>query len=162
MEKVKKIARGLISLGLPFSAAAIGSYFTTPAVKGWYQDINKLSFSPPDWLFAPVWTILFLLMGIAFYIVWSNRKKDKERRVAITLFIIQLILNAFWSILFFGIPNFAAAFVEIVILWIFIILTMIAFKRVSKRAYYLLIPYLLWVSFAMVLNLGLWLINPNL
>lgn len=159
MTKASKILKFFISVTLPFLAAAIGSYFTMPAVATWYQDITKPWFSPPNWLFGPVWTALFFLMGLALFFVWTNVKKDRERNVAVALFMMQLILNAFWSVFFFGLGNFLAAFVEIIILWVFIALTIIAFKRVSKRAAWLLLPYLLWVSFATILNFSIYLLN---
>lgn len=133
-------------------AGVLGSAFTMGAVKTWYLAINKPAWNPPSWLFGPVWTTLFILMGIALYLVWSAKKSDKVR-VAIKMFAAQLILNILWSIFFFGMGNFWLAFGEILVLWVFILLTVIKFWKVDKVAGILLVPYILWVSFAAYLNL---------
>lgn len=135
----------------------IGAIFTTPAINSWYATLAKPAFNPPNWIFAPVWTFLFALMGIALYLVWTNTVKDKK--LAYTFFFIQLALNLLWSILFFGaqLPGFA--FVEIIILWIFILLTIINFYRISKPAGIIMIPYLLWVTFASILNYAIYSLN---
>lgn len=155
MNKVYKL---VVSLLLPFVAGAIGSYFTFPAIGSWYQTLNKPFFSPPNWVFGPAWTVLYVLMGISLYIVWtSNRVKNKK--AGIKLFLIQLTLNASWSIVFFGLHNPILAFANIIILWIVILLTIRAFIPISKPAAYLLYPYLAWVSFASILNLSIALLN---
>ncbi|MFH1248926.1 MAG: TspO/MBR family protein [archaeon] len=140
-------------------AGFIGSIFTTPAIPTWYAPINKPSFNPPNWIFAPVWTVLFLIMGVSLFLVWEKGWKNKRVKAAIFVFSIQLILNVLWSIVFFGLKNPFLAFIDIIALWIFILMSMIFFYRVSKQASLLLIPYILWVSFASALNLAIVLLN---
>lgn len=139
-------------------AGIIGSIFTTPAVKGWYANINRPSFSPPNWLFAPVWTTLFVMMGVSVSIIWLS-EKNAQRTTALKIFFLQLILNTLWSIIFFGMENPMLAFFEIVILWFAILFTILKFRKINKLAAILLVPYILWVSFASVLNLAIALIN---
>ena len=140
-------------------AGIIGSVFTTSSIPGWYANINKPSFNPPNWVFAPVWTTLYLLMGISLYLIWRNGLSDKNVKIAFIVFIFQLVLNALWSILFFGLQSPFLAFIEIVFLWIAILISIILFFRISRIAAYLLIPYILWVSFASVLNFSIWRLN---
>ncbi|MBW2984102.1 tryptophan-rich sensory protein [Candidatus Woesearchaeota archaeon] len=154
---MKKIWKLIISLILPFLASAIGSLFTSTSVSTWYVDLVKPSFNPPSWVFGPVWTILFLLMGIAFYLVWVEKSKNKK--TAFLAFGVQLFLNALWSVLFFGLQKPLFAFIEIIFLWTVILITIIYFYRINKVSSYLLIPYLLWVSFAAVLNFFLYILN---
>ena len=154
---MKKIWKLIISLILPFLASAIGSLFTSTSVSTWYVDLVKPSFNPPSWVFGPVWTILFLLMGISLYLVWVEKSKNKKP--AFVAFGIQLFLNALWSALFFGLQKPLVAFIEIIFLWTAILITIISFYRINKNAAYLLIPYILWVSFAAVLNLFLHILN---
>lgn len=161
---MKKInwKRLIIALVLPQLAGLIGSLFTTQAIPTWYATLNRPSFAPPNWLFAPAWTLLFILMGIAFYLVWQSPVKglqEKIKRQAIKFFLIQLVFNTLWSIIFFGQQLLYLAFVEIVILWILILLTILRFNKIKPLAAYLMIPYLLWVTFASVLNLGFALLN---
>lgn len=137
----------------------IGSLFTTPFIKTWYAELIKPSFSPPNWIFAPVWTILFILMGIAVWFIWQKGIANKKVKQAIFLFGLQLILNAKWSYLFFTFHSPLYAFIDIVILWLFILLTIISFFRLSKPAGWLMIPYIFWVSFALALNLSIVLLN---
>ncbi len=150
----------ITSLTVPFIAAAIGSYFTAPAINTWYRTLEKPFFSPPNWVFGPMWTLLYLMMGIALYLVWIANKKNKHRSAGIQCYAAQLVLNAGWSILFFGLhaPFFAG--LAIIALWLFIFLTIKEFRRVSKPAAWLLIPYLCWVSFAAVLNIAIIILNP--
>ena len=133
--------------------------FTTAGIYTWYNRIIKPSFQPPNWVFGPVWTILYALMGIAAYLVWEKGWEKREVKTALGIFGIQLILNFFWSFIFFGNKAFGWAFVEILVLWIFIALTIWKFYKISKTAAYLLIPYILWVSFASVLNGAIWWLN---
>ena len=156
--KNKNILTYVVAVAVCQLAGVIGSIFTTPAVRGWYAGINRPSFSPPNWLFAPVWTTLFVLMGISVSIIWLS-EKNELRKKALKIFAFQLFLNTIWSIIFFGMENPALAFVEIVILWIAILYTIIIFRRINKKASCLLIPYILWVSFASVLNLSIALLN---
>ena len=139
-------------------AGIIGSVFTAPAVKGWYTTINKSPLNPPSWVFAPVWTILFIMMGISVSIIWLS-EKNEARTKALKVFFVQLVLNTLWSIIFFGLKNPALAFVEIILLWLAILYTIILFRKINRKASCLLIPYILWVSFASVLTLSVALLN---
>lgn len=155
--KKLQIDKLLISILAPLLAGFLGSYFTTPNIPTWYASLNKPFFNPPSWLFAPVWTTLYLLMGIAFYLIWTSKSKDKFK--AIKLFIFQLVLNSLWSILFFGLQNPPLALAEIIILWIFIYVTIRSFAQINKTASYLLYPYLVWVTFASFLTFAITLLN---
>ncbi len=130
----------------------IGSFFTVSSVNTWYLGLTKPVFNPPNWIFSPVWITLFFLMGISLYIIWEKGIKTRQSKTALLIFSIQLALNALWSILFFGLKLPLYAFIEIIFLWAVILLSIIFFYRISKTAAYLLIPYILWVSFAAVLN----------
>ncbi|MFA5125974.1 MAG: TspO/MBR family protein [archaeon] len=140
---------------------ALGSIFTIPNIPVWYASLTKPFFSPPNWLFAPAWTILFLLMGIALYLIWESKGKKvvRERKIALSWFAIQFALNVLWSFLFFGMQSAFLGFVGIVFLWLSIIITILSFYKVNKKAAYLLIPYILWVSFATVLNYSIMILN---
>ncbi|MFC1767298.1 TspO/MBR family protein [Candidatus Margulisiibacteriota bacterium] len=140
-------------------AGMIGSLATYQAIPTWYAFLNKPVFNPPNWIFAPVWLTLYTVMGIAAFIIWEKGLENEGVRKALTIFGIQLILNSIWSIIFFGLHLPLFAFIEIVIMWIFILLTIIYFYRISKTAGLILIPYILWVSFASVLNLSIALLN---
>ncbi|OGF22735.1 TspO protein [Candidatus Falkowbacteria bacterium RBG_13_39_14] len=142
-------------------AGIIGSLFTAPAIKGWYATLLKPHLAPPNWVFAPVWTTLFLLMGIAAFIVWQKGWERKDVKIALWIFIVQLILNTLWSIIFFGLHSPGGAFIEIIILWFAILASIIAFSRISKAAAWLLLPYIFWVSFAGYLNYSIWRLNPS-
>jgi translocator protein len=158
----KNWIRLTIALIVPQLAGFIGSLFTTPAIPTWYATLNRPNFAPPNWLFAPAWTLLFILMGIAFYLIWQSPVKgsqEKIKRQAINFFLIQLVFNTLWSVIFFGQQLLYLAFIEIVILWILILLTILRFNKIKPLASYLMIPYLLWVSFAATLNLAFALLN---
>lgn len=133
---------------------------TLSSIPTWYQTLQKPSFSPPNWVFGPVWTILYFLMGVAAYLVWIKGLEKRVVKTALSFFIAQLIFNFFWSILFFGLHSPILGLIDILILWILIVITVIKFYKISKTASYLLIPYLLWVSFATILNLAIVLLNP--
>lgn len=151
-----KFPQILLSIGLCLFAGLIGSLFTFSATPTWYVTLNKPEFSPPNWIFGPVWTILYILMGVSLYLVWTSKKKSK---FALKLFLAQLLLNTLWSIIFFGMRNPTLALVEVVILWVMILLTILEFRKISKCAAYLLFSYLAWVSFATILNLFIVLLN---
>ncbi len=155
--KIKDIKLLFFSLILCLGAGAIGSLFTTPAISTWYITLNKPSFNPPNFIFAPIWTILYVLMAISLYFVLTSKVKDKT--FAVKLFLAQIALNILWSLLFFGLHNPLLALLDILLLWILIILNIKTFYKISKNASYLLIPYLFWVSFAGVLNLSIVLLN---
>ncbi len=157
-DKMKKIKYLLISFGVTFLAAFIGSAATNPHIPIWYSSLNKPSFSPPNWIFGPVWTILYFLMASSLYIIVTEKSK-KPKRTAIQLYMVQLFLNTLWSVLFFSFKNIDLAFMEILLLWVAIVITIIFFEKINKKAAYLLLPYLLWVGFASFLNLNVLLLN---
>ena len=136
-------------------AGIIGSIFTTPSIATWYEQIQKPDIRPPNWAFGPVWITLYTLMGISLY--WILDKK--KIKIPLILFSIQLILNAIWSIIFFGLQNPFYAFIEIIILWIMILITIISFYKVSRKAGLILLPYIIWVTAAMILNYYIWILN---
>jgi len=141
-------------------AGIIGSVFTFEAIPTWYATLNKPFFSPPSWVFGPVWTALYLLMGIAAYLVWERGIGNKTVKSALGLFGIQLALNTLWSIAFFGFRSPLAGVVIIILLWVAIAATIKAFWGISRTAGYLMLPYIAWVSFAAVLNAAVALLNP--
>ncbi len=138
-------------------AGIVGAVFTAPSIPGWYATLARPNIAPPNWIFAPVWTTLFLLMGIAAFLVWRSGRTGKK--TAFALFALQLALNALWSFVFFGLHNPGVALVEIVFLWLAILATIVAFARFSRGAAWLLAPYIAWVSFAAYLNYLLWILN---
>jgi tryptophan-rich sensory protein len=140
-------------------AGMLGSVFTLPAISGWYAGLMRPAFSPPNWIFGPVWTTLFALMGIAAFLVWQKGWKQRMVRTALWIFAVQLVLNVAWSFIFFGQHNPGGAFIDIVLLWIAILATIIVFNRLSKPAAWLLLPYIAWVSFAGYLNYSIWQLN---
>lgn len=137
----------------------IGSIFTFTSIADWYVYLNKPFFSPPNYLFGPVWTTLYALMGISVYLIWIKRVKNKKAEDGLKLFWIQLALNFIWTPVFFGAKNLFMALVVIGLLWVYIVKTIKAFAKVNKTAAYLLYPYLAWVSFASLLNFSLWILN---
>ena len=157
--KIKDIPLLIFSIFVCQLAGIIGSIFTARAVPRWYATLSKPWFTPPSWVFAPVWITLYTMMGISFYLVLKQGIKLKDIRIPGIIFIIQLILNSLWSIIFFGMRQPYFAFVEIIVLLIFIFLTIITFFKVSKTAGYLLIPYIAWVFFAAILNYAIWQLN---
>jgi translocator protein len=149
----------IICLAVCLLAGLIGSFFTAGSIPTWYAALNKPSFNPPGWIFAPVWTILYILMAIAAFLVWRKGLQANGVKLALFFFALQLILNVIWSILFFNYHSPFYAYIEICALWLSIVLTIVFFYQVSKPAAWLLIPYLLWVSFASVLNFAIWRLN---
>jgi tryptophan-rich sensory protein len=150
--KVKSWGKLIGSIVLCEGAGIVGSIFTVNSIQNWYVFLNKPSFSPPNYLFGPAWTLLYLLMGISLYLVRKNK-------FAVKLFLVHLFVNAIWSIIFFGMRNIGLALVDILIMWFMIIVVMIMFYTVKKQASYLLLPYLMWVTFATVLNYAVWVLN---
>ncbi|MCX6724376.1 MAG: tryptophan-rich sensory protein [Candidatus Staskawiczbacteria bacterium] len=180
--KYNNLIKLLASVIICELAGVVGSFFTVSQIGTWYRGLNKPFFNPPNWIFGPVWTTLFILMGISLYMVWSKkfvvkneldfRKKKAWNRWSqqffngkwqkaniVIIFILQLFLNVLWSIIFFGWHSLGAAFFELLMLWFAIIYLIINFYRVSKAAAYLLLPYILWVSFAGILNYLIWVLN---
>ena len=154
----KKPVIFIFSIVIPFIAAAIGSYFTTPSIPTWYASLQKPAFSPPNWIFAPVWTLLYLLMGISLYLILTQKSKQPQKP-ALTLFAGQLILNTLWSVIFFGLKSPFFALIDIILLLIVLALTIKAFSQLSLNASYLLYPYFAWVAFATILNLSILILN---
>lgn len=155
---MKKIYKLIISLLLPQLAGGIGGIFTSRSVSTWYKTLSKPALNPPDWIFGPVWTTLFLLMGYALYLVWTS-ETGQNKKLAYAIFGAQLVLNTLWSIIFFGLQNPGTAFLEIGILWLAIAFNIILFYRINRWAGYFLLPYIAWVSFAASLNYSLWMLN---
>jgi len=154
-----KFITPIIFILISQTAGFVGSFFTVNSVNTWYTTLNKPSFNPPNWIFGPVWVTLYALMGIASYLVWQKRGDSSLVKIALIVFFIHLLFNALWSIVFFGIQNTAWAFVVIIIPWIMIVALIFLFYKIDKRAAYLLVPYLLWVSFASLLNFSIWKLN---
>lgn len=154
-----RTTRLIIAVLVAQSAGLIGSLFTTPAIPTWYVHLDKPGFTPPGWIFGPVWITLYALMGIASFWVWQKREANPTANKALVVYAVHLVLNALWSFLFFGLKSPGLAFVEIVVLWCMILAVINLFLRVDPRAAYLMIPYILWVSFAAVLNFAIWRMN---
>ena len=188
--KINNVFKLIFAVGVSELAGVIGALFTAPAIDGWYVKLAKPALNPPAWVFGPVWTTLFALMGISAWLVWTrlekngiaalsgqgetarNDKKENNKKIvkiALAIFFGQLVLNALWSIIFFGLPslvinglnNIGIAFFELIILWLAILATIIAFYKISKPAAWLLVPYILWVSFAGYLNYSIWQLSIN-
>ena len=138
----------------------LGSVFTSPAILTWYVTLNKPIFSPPNFLFAPVWTTLYVLMGVAAYFVWKAGWEKKEVRTALYLFALQLFLNGIWSPVFFSLQAPLPALIILLLLWLTLLLVIIKFRRISVAAAWLMLPYILWVTFAAVLNYSIVVLNP--
>lgn len=143
---------------LSFGAAFIGGLFTSASVDGWYRTLPKPAWTPPSWLFGPVWTLLYLAMAIAAWLVWRQRSSSNVT-AALALFFVQLVLNAAWSAVFFGLQNIGLALVNIVLLWCAIAATVIAFWRINATSGWLFVPYIFWVTFATALNFAIWRLN---
>lgn len=140
-------------------AGLIGSIFTMPAIPTWYESLAKPSFTPPSWLFAPAWVTLYILMGVAAFLIWRKGLDIRNVKTALIIFLVQLVLNALWSAIFFGAKSLIGGAVVIVLLWIAILFTILRFFKISAAAGGLLIPYILWVSFASVLNISILALN---
>jgi translocator protein len=149
----------VVCIALCQSAGLLGSFFTIPAIPIWYATLNKPPFSPPNWLFGPVWISLYTLMGISLFIIWNKVGIKLEVKRAMIFFFVQLGLNALWSVFFFGLRSPLAGLIEMVFLWSTIVLTIYYFFKLSQWAGILLLPYLVWVSFAFILNFSLWILN---
>ena len=150
----------LISILLPLSLGAIAGMFTSQSVPEWYATLNRPSFNPPNWIFGPVWTTLYILMGISFFLIWKQ-EASKVRNRAILIFLLQLLLNFAWSFIFFYFNMIGLALVEIILLWISIVMMLVVFYKIKPIASYINIPYLLWVTFATVLNASYYFLNRS-
>lgn len=155
----KNIVAFVIAILIPQLAGGIGSLFTSSAISTWYATLIRPELAPPNWIFAPVWTTLFVLMGIAVFLIWKKGQQRMWVGGALAIFGIQLVLNVLWSILFFGMRSPGLALIEIGILWLAIVATILSFWRISRTAALLLVPYLLWVSFASYLTYAFWTLN---
>ena len=155
MNRYLKLALCLL---LTLSVGAIAGIATASNISGWYVSLNKPFFNPPNYLFGPVWTILYILMGVSFYMILQSANKE-NRKSAVLLFSIQLFLNFWWSFIFFKFHLLGFALIEIIAIWLFIILMILQFKKINKLAAYLQLPYLAWVSFATLLNASIWWLN---
>lgn len=147
-----------ISLLVPLSVGAVAGMFTSQAVPTWYASLNRPSFSPPNWVFGPVWTSLYILLGLSFFLIWKENP-SKQRNYAIIVFSIQMLLNFAWSFIFFYFNMIGAALIEIILLWFSIVAMIHLSYKIKPIAAYLNIPYLLWVSFAAILNAGYYFLN---
>lgn len=156
---MSNIVKGIVAIAIPLLVGGASGFFTITGVDSWYQTINKPSWNPPNWVFGPVWTTLYIMMGIALFLVWKEDTSEELKKIAIALFSVQLILNFFWSFIFFNQQQPGWALVEIIAMWFFILLTIFAFAQVNKTAAWLLVPYISWVSFATILNYSIWQLN---
>jgi translocator protein len=149
----------LYSLVITLGVGAIAGFATASNIGGWYATLSKPGFNPPNWIFGPVWTLIYILMGIALFLVWKQ-PASLYRSNSLWLFFIQLLLNFLWSFIFFYFHKIGLALVDIVALLIFIILTIFSFSRLDKKAAWLMVPYICWVSFATILNGAIYRLNP--
>lgn len=159
MNKRIKILRLFVSILSCQAVGIAGSLFTSPAIPVWYANLHKPVFKPPNWIFAPVWTLLFLLMGISVYLIWNKLGEDRKVKPALSVFAVQLVLNFIWSVLFFGLRSPLYASIEIIVLWLAILVTIFKFYRISRVTGIMLLPYIFWVSFAAILNFAIVIIN---
>ncbi|MGA9769758.1 MAG: TspO/MBR family protein [Blastocatellia bacterium] len=148
----------VVSILICFAVAGLGSLATNPEIPNWYQAIRKPAWTPPNWLFGPVWTALYLAMAVAAWLVWKRAGWEANNN-ALWLFVIQLALNLAWSFIFFKFHNPALALIDILFLWLAILLTAVKFAGVSRAAALLLVPYLIWVTYAASLNFAIWRMN---
>ena len=162
MKKIT-LSKGIIAVISCLLVGIISGFATRSSIETWYPTLIKPIFNPPNWLFAPVWIILYVLLGLSVAIIWSRPGKSRNSKLqqknAITIFVIQMIFNALWPFLFFGLCNPFLAFIEIVLLWLLIFETIKVFKKLDIQASKLLYPYLIWVSFAVILNGSIWYLN---
>lgn len=158
MSWFRQTIRLAVSIAICFGAAGFGSMLTTPSIRGWYATLAKPAWTPPNWVFGPVWSLLYLAMAVAAWLVW-RRVGFPRASSALNLFAVQLVLNVCWSAIFFGAHRPGLAFAEIVLLWLAILATMIAFRPHSRAAAWLMLPYLLWVAYAAALNFSIWRLN---
>ncbi|NUY80684.1 tryptophan-rich sensory protein [Flavobacterium sp. MAH-1] len=157
---MNKFSKILIMVATCIGVGYISGQVTQSSVDTWFPLLEKPSFNPPNWLFLPVWSTLYVLMGVAAGLVWARIDFDKDEvRNALKFFFIQLGLNAAWSLVFFGLKNPLLALIEIVLLWLMIYETWFKFKKLNKISGFLFVPYLLWVSFATILNASIWYLN---
>lgn len=156
---LRDIFQAIVAIVICEAAGIIGSLFTASSVSTWYVSLVKPALNPPSWVFGPVWTLLYALMGVSAFIIWKNARGERRGNQALLIFGFQLILNTAWSMIFFGLRDPGFALAGIAMLWASIVWSMLSFYKISKTAAWLLLPYLLWVSFASYLNYSIWLLN---
>jgi len=149
----------ILSIFICFLPGIIGSVFSYESVNTWYNTINKPAFNPPDYIFAPAWAVLYFIMGISLFLIWKEGLQNKNVRSAFIIFIIQLLFNGIWSVIFFGLQSITGGFIVIMLLLVLIFLCIIRFKKISPLSGYLLVPYFLWVVFAAILNVFIFILN---
>ena len=157
--RINNFFKLVIAIVVSELAGVIGSIFTVAAIPTWYATLAKPALNPPAWVFGPVWTILYALMGVATFLIWRKGWEKKEVKTALGIFGIQLVLNTLWSVIFFGLHSPGTALIDIIFLWLAILATIIVFAKISRPAAWLLAPYILWVSFAVYLNYSIWMLN---
>ncbi|MDB5196035.1 MAG: tryptophan-rich sensory protein [Flaviaesturariibacter sp.] len=155
--RMKNWVKLVLSIAIPQIVAATAAYFTVTGVGTWYKTIQRPAWNPPNWVFGPVWTMLYLMMGIAFFLIWKS--SSPYRKVPVLLWATQLVVNFLWSFLFFGKHQIGWAMIDLVVLWLLILLTIFSFARINKTAACLLVPYISWVSFAGILNYTICVLN---
>jgi benzodiazapine receptor len=158
MSTFRQVTGLAVSILICFTAAGVGGLLTRPAIEGWYSTLRKPAWTPPNWIFGPVWSALYLAMAVAVWLVWRKAGLSGAK-LALALFGLQLLFNVGWSAIFFGLRLPGPAFAEIVILWLLILATTVAFWPISSMAGGLMVPYLLWVMFAAALNFAIWRLN---
>ena len=158
--KTADIGKLLISIILPLSIGAIAGIFTARAIPEWYATLNQPSFNPPNWVFGPVWTTLYIILGISLFMIWKL-PASKERNLAILVFIVQLVLNFCWSFFFFYFKMIGLALIDLLTLWTMIVVMLVRFYKLKPIAAYINIPYLLWVTFATMLNAAYFFLNRS-
>lgn len=149
----------VLAVMLPLVVGGLSGFFTANAIEGWYTTLQKPWFNPPNWIFGPVWTLLYGMMGIAFFLIWKSEAPAGIKRTAVTAYFVQLAFNFAWSLIFFYMEQPGWALVDILLMWIAIFYTIIAFGKISTGAAWILVPYISWVSFATVLNFAIWKLN---
>ncbi len=156
---MQRYLKFIIALLAPLAVGAVSGWVTVESVNGWFATINKPPFNPPNEVFAPVWSTLYILMGISFFIVWKSDAAKDDKRQAFIFYFVQLLLNFAWSFIFFEFHEIGWAFIDIILLWLMIMFTIISFANISRIAAVLLIPYICWVGYAGVLNYFIWRLN---
>lgn len=157
--KRKDVLALAVSIGVCLSAGIFGSIFTASEIPTWFAALAKPAWSPPNWAFGPVWTTLYVLMGVSAWLIWRTGWKRKDVKTALGIFAAQLALNALWSLIFFGWHQLGWAFLEVILLWVAILVTIVFFAKISRPAAWLLAPYLAWVTLASILNFTIWQLN---
>ena len=156
---MKNWIKAVIAVLIPLLTGGISGYFTATSVGTWYTQINKPTWNPPNQIFAPVWTILYIMMGIALFLIWKSNANAADKKKAIIIWSMQMLLNFLWSFIFFNQHLIGLALADIAGMWFFILITIFAFAKINKTAAWLLVPYIAWVSFAGVLNFAIWWLN---